>query len=228
MWCETQQEIGVRGPAVAAHQARVARHANGFAQCRNAHQTHRGGEVRHALDLHERAHRPPAVFEQPLHRRRRIGHREAFTHHQVGAPLETASKLRHDHRRIGEVGLQQQDGVATGIARACGYVPQQRVDGARIAQSRRAAQHRDRHGALVLLGHIGRVVRARVVVHHDFVLARKLGQHCAEPPEQHANGGNFVVRGNGEVEHEEEMRETGEPVLRVRRSRDTGVLVCVR
>ena len=75
------------------------------------------------------------------------------------------------------------------------------VDRLRVADGRLAANDGDRHGVRVLLRHVGGFVVAGVVVHDDLVFARKLGEHRSEPPEQDANGGDLVVRGDGEEEH---------------------------
>ena len=75
------------------------------------------------------------------------------------------------------------------------------VEGAGVANVRGPAEHGDRHGVCVLLRHIRGLVGTRIIVHHDFVLAREFGEHGSEPPEEDADGGDLIVCGNGEVEH---------------------------
>lgn len=211
MRCELEQEVGVGCPAIATQEWRVARHTQGITQRGNAHQTHGRGEITHVVHPHEGTHGPVCGAEQAAHRNGRVGDHGAFAHDQIRAPFEPASKFRHQDRRIGEVALHQQHGIPSRISRGVRDVTQQGVGGTRIPQMLCAAQDTHRHGALILLGHCRRLVRARVVVDDDFVLARKLSEHCAEPPQQDADGGNLVVRGDGEVEHGTGYRDKGAP-----------------
>ena len=140
-------------------------------------------------------------LEQPTHGGGRVGHDQPLADDQVGAAFEATGKLRHDARRIGEITLYQQHGVAARIARLRGHMSNQRVEGAGVADLRGPAEHGDGHRVGVLLRYLRRCVGARIIVHDDLVLARKFSEDGAEPPKQDADGGDLIVYGNGEVEH---------------------------
>ena len=61
-------------------------------------------------------------LEQPTHGGGRVGHDQPLADDQVGAAFEATGKLRHDARRIGEITLYQQHGVAARIARLRGHM----------------------------------------------------------------------------------------------------------
>ena len=121
--------------------------------------------------------------------------------HQICTPFEPACEFRHDTRRIGEVALHQQHGITTRIPRVGRHMPDERVEGTGVADTRGTSQHGNRHRVRVLFRHLRRFVGARIIVHDDLVLARKLREHGTDPPKQDANGGDLIVCGNGEVEH---------------------------
>lgn len=161
---------------------------------------HRAGEIAHAFDPHKWTKRPSRCREQTANGDRRVHDGCALAHHQIGAALEASRELGYDARWIGEIGLHQQHRIASRIPRVPRDIPRQRVDRSGISHRLRPTQHRDRHGVRVLLGHLGRLVGTGVVVDHDFILARKFGKHRTESPQQDADGGDLVVRGNGKVE----------------------------
>lgn len=180
---QSQQEIGVGRPRVTGANRCVTRCTQQIAQCRNADQTHRAGQVANTGHTHEWTQRPAGRSEQAAHGHRRVDYRCAFTYDQVGAPFEAARELGHDAWWIGEVALKQEHRVPTWVSRQSRDVASECVDGARIPYTRFASKHRHGHGVRVLLRYIRRFIVAGVVVDDDLVLARELGEHRAEPPE---------------------------------------------
>ena len=198
---QLEQQIGVGGPRVAHAHRRRSRLPHQIAERGNADQAHGGRDIAHAVDAYERTHRPVGRLEQAADRHRRVGHHQALADHEVGAAFEAASKLGDESRRVGEVTLHEQHRVTTRVARLRRHVPDEGVEGTGITDTGGAAEHRDGHRVGVLFRHVGRLVGARVIVHDDLVLTRELREHGTKPPEKDADGGDLVVRGNGEVEH---------------------------
>ena len=198
---QSEQQVGIRRPRVPFTDRRVASIAQGITQHGDANKTHGTREITDAIDAHKWAQCPGGGREQATHRRWRVDHGGTLANHQICPTFEATCELRHDSWWIGEVPLQQQHGVTARVARVPRDVADQCIDCTSIAHRLGAAQHGHRHRLYVLLRDVGRFVTACVVIHHHFVLTRKLSEHRPEPPEQDADGGDLVVRGNSKVEH---------------------------
>ncbi len=121
--------------------------------------------------------------------------------HEVGAALESLDQLRKVLRRLGEVALQQDHGVAPGVLVVGGHMPDQCIDAGRIATVHLAAEDGQRHHRLIRLEDLPRAIGARVVVDDHVVLPREALKHRSQAPEQDADGSGLVVDRDADAEH---------------------------
>src|SRR5450631_656254 len=103
-------------------------------------------------------------------------------------------------RLVREIGLEQDDRVASRIARAARRIAAQCVDGRGIADLA-ATEHGEWHDLVIWLERCRGGVGAPVVVHQYLVFARLLLKHLAKAPEQQPDGLGFVISRNANVEH---------------------------
>ena len=102
---------------------------------------------------------------------------------------------------IGEVGLEENDGVAPWIACPARGFAAEGVDGGRIAHAR-ATEDAERHHLMVGRQGLGGRVGAPVVVDEHLVLPRLLLEHLAQAPDEETDGGGFVIGRDAEIQHE--------------------------
>ncbi len=102
---------------------------------------------------------------------------------------------------IGEIGLQQDDGVATRIARAPRRLAAERVHGGGVSDTR-AAEDAQRHHLMVGRQRVRGGVGAAIVVDEHLVLARLLLEHLAKAPDEQTDGRGLIVGWYAEEQHE--------------------------
>ena len=200
------QELDVRRPHRRIGERLVALLLQQVADDADPQQPESAERILHARHGDERTNGPQP--REPPRQPRELSHgfRRGFAHHaldrdDVRAALEALHQLGQVLGLVGEVGLHQHDGVAPRILRPIAGGPQQRLDGARVADVGARSDHGERHHLPVRLERLAGAVGAGVVVDDDLVLARVILEHLADAPEQHAHGRGFVVRGNAEIEH---------------------------
>jgi hypothetical protein len=103
---------------------------------------------------------------------------------------------------IGEIGLEGDHRVASGIFGTRGNGATERIERAIIADVLRAAKDRERHHVGVGRERLDGGVGAPVVVDQHLVLARVLLEHPADAPEQDADSFSFVVSGDADIQHQ--------------------------
>ena len=196
------QQLHVGGPTLAPHHALVGRDvAEGLLQ----HDDPVGPQPAHGIG-HGRLLPRPAQREageaardpQRLGKRLQGGREGAG--HDVGAALQHLHQPHHVFGALGEVTLQHHRAVPLRVRRHVGDLPQQALHGAGIAQRLFGAEDRERQGPAIAAQHLRRSVGGGVIEDQDLVIPAELAQDPAHLPEEHADGGGLVARGDADVD----------------------------